>query len=524
MTAMNSQAAVAVEQGQNNVPILQRKKLPPWAKEASYYDGQILPEHRSNALISALGPYISDKEFAVRLASKIEFEEVERQYSAEYRMHAVARLQYIRVVRPPNIKFASDVHRLIRSHLMPYDIRDNGLDDFESLFEEGASDGVFDGSASSMGHAYCTGIFGISGVGKTSAAMSALTMLPQVILHRKYGVAQVVWMRIDCPKTLSLKATLMAIVAEYDRLLGTRYTKEVPKGSTWEVYANKVARISRKHFTGMIVLDEIQFALDAARRTDPLLDFFVYFSNKLQLPLMMLGTPRAETLFAKTFYLARRCVSGGVTRWTRITAPRDWHAVCKKVWNYQWLRKLSPLNKKLERYLLNLTAGILGVFLPLFQLAQYRAIRLGGEHEKLDADLFYAVLHEEMSLIVPMLEAIRSGKADQMSKFDDILSECMTGIRKKLDDEAAQHQGYEELLASAKLEALSDAVSRLMEISVSQELAYSLVTSVQEAHPNATSKQLFQEAARRLVGAKAGETDELEREGSNEGRKTSTAA
>ncbi|MFM0031759.1 ATP-binding protein [Paraburkholderia madseniana] len=519
---MSRRKIAMVEQDQGSLAILQRRKLPPWVKEASYYDGQILPEHKHNEVISTLGAYFSDKEFAVRLASKIEFEEVERQYSPEYRLHAVARLQNLRVVRPANIKFASDIHRLIRSHLTSCDIRNNGLEDFESPFGEGASGETEHVAASRTSDAYCIGVFGISGVGKTSAAMSALMLWPQVYLHRKFGVAQVVWLKIECPKGLSLKETLIAIIGEYDRLLGTYYSQEVPRGSTWTAYANKVACIARKHFTGLIVLDEIQFALNAARKNDPLLDFFVYFLNRLSVPLLMLGTPRAEILFAKTFYLSRRGVSGGVTHWTRITSARDWDTVCSKVWEYQWLHKFSPLDEALKKYLLNLTAGILGVFIPLFQLTQYRAIRLGGRHEKLTADLFHAVLHEEMSLVVPMLEAIRSGKAEQMAKFDDILSEVIAGIKEKLKIEADQHQAYEELLGSAKVEALTDAVSRLLEIGVPQERAYALVTAVQEAHPNATSKQLYQESARRLVSGTSDGADKPAVEEPKRGGKTST--
>jgi hypothetical protein len=498
-----------------------RTTLPPWAEEASYFDGDLLPEHKKNPLISCLGPYLSDAEYALRLASPVPYNDHEKSYSREWRMHAISRLQNLVVVRGPNITLASDLHRLIRSHYGEVDIRDNGLLDFQDPFAVDNEGRLVNTCSGRQTHAYCKGIFGLSGTGKTTAVMTALGLWKQVRYHPAYSVAQVVWLKVDCPRSHSLKDVLKTILAAYDKLLGknrTPYLAELSSKATIADYANKVARVARKHFTGMIVLDEVQFAIDAMSGKDSLLDFFVYFSNIVEVPLTFCGTPRAEAMFKKTLYLARRVASGGEQRWMRSTNLEDWSRICKYVGKYQWLKDSAPIDDKLQEHLLFITAGVLGILIPLFQLVQYRAIRYAtssetngaARKERITKELVSDVFHDEMSILGPIVEAIRAENNEHVAGFEDVLEASLGKVKKTLTKSTAEHALYDALLESDRLEAATDAVSRLRAIDVPQERAFELVSEAQEKCPDATAMQLFEEVAKamlsRLHGGRNGAT------------------
>lgn len=129
-------------------------------------------------------------------------------------------------------------------------------------------------------HAGSLALFGVSGVGKTTSVNRVLSFFPPVIRHQQLRGSnlQVVWIKIDCPPDGSINQLFHWILLEYDRLLGTRYAKEVGRDARLDQLINKVAAVAKHHYTGVIVIDEVQFAVNAAkRRGDALMDFFVTF-------------------------------------------------------------------------------------------------------------------------------------------------------------------------------------------------------------------------------------------------------
>ncbi|WP_321812444.1 AAA family ATPase [Burkholderia sp. BCC1985] len=104
-------------------------------------------------------------------------------------------------------------------------------------------------------------------------------------------------------------------IGEYDRLLGTKYLDHIWRGATVIDLANLLYRIAKRHRTGLIVIDELQNALRAVERSDPLFDFFVGLTNGGGIPIIVIGTPKSERLFRKTLRSARRISSHGVIQW-----------------------------------------------------------------------------------------------------------------------------------------------------------------------------------------------------------------
>lgn len=465
------------------------------AVEAQYYDGEkLLPEYRGRPLITALGPIWDPKSIFKALDVPIAFSESERAESEEYRMHATGRLSRLVVAVPAHLDIVSTIQIIIRQHYVGQEIRSDyadGIRDRYRLSQDGELVAIYPHQRS---HAYCSGIFGLSGGGKSTALESALRLLPKVIWHRLYGLNQVVWIKIDCPKSASLKDTLKLLILTFDDLLGTDYTKELGQRATLADYANKIHRICRRHHSGLIVIDEIQNALQAVEKNDPLFDFFVNLTNVVGIPVIISGTPKAADLFRKTLRSARRLSSQGVTTWTGMRDPDDWNRFCDQLQKYQWVHDPVALSARLRAYLYSLTQGLPGVAIPLFQLTQMSAISSGVESlsQKIISDVF----NEKMASLKPMMDAIRSCDKARMLEYDDLLGITLDDIVESAEAEAKRHSFCVAAAEHDKNESAISAVSRLMLLGISQERALSLVSRVQEEYPAASSQDLSNEAAR----------------------------
>ncbi|MEX3637942.1 ATP-binding protein [Paraburkholderia sp. BR14320] len=466
------------------------------AVEAVYYKGdRLLPEYRSNQLISALGPIWNNTELLRAIDVPVVINESEKTRNEEYRLHAIGRLSNLVVAFPAHLEVVNTTQLIIRQHYVNQNIQGNVAQGIGERYRENCDGKLVAVYPHQRSHAYCFGLFGQSGGGKSTILYSALRLLPKVIHHKEYGVNQVVWIKIDCPRSASLKDTLKLLILTFDDLLGTDYMKEVGNRATLADYANKLHRITRLHQTGLIVLDEMQNALHAVAKNDPLFDFFVNLTNVVGIPVIVSGTPKAAQLFRKTLRSARRISSHGVTNWNGITNDDDWRRFCNQLQKYQWLANAADLSESVRKYLKVLTQGLPGVAVPLFQLAQYAAIYTGAE--RLSGKIFREVFDEKMASLRPMLDAIRSGNRARMIEYDDLLGDTLHDVVESMETEARRYGYYQAAMEHEKNESAIHAVSRLMLLGVPQEQASSLVDTVQREYPAASSQDLSNEAARR---------------------------
>ncbi|SAL05003.1 Transposon Tn7 transposition protein TnsC [Caballeronia calidae] len=472
------------------------------AVEACYYSGDdLLPEYRNNPLISALGPVWDQKSVLKALDVPVAFSESERTKSEEYRMHAVGRLSRLVVALPAHLDVVSTLQIIVRQHYLGNELRDDyaqGIKDRYKLAQDGQLVPIYPHQRS---HAYCAGVFGLSGGGKSTALESALRLFPKVVSHKEHGLNQVVWIKVDCPKSASLKDTLKLLILTFDDLLGTDYTREVGLRATLADYANKLHRICRRHHTGLIVIDEMQNALHAVAKNDPLFDFFVNLTNVVGIPVIVSGTPKASQLFRKTLRSARRISSQGVIVWNGMRNEDDWKRFCNQLQKYQWLADPVPLTDSMRKYFYFLTQGLPGIAIPLFQLAQYAAISSG--EERLTRKIIRDVFDEKMTSLRPMINAVRSGNKARMAEYDDLLGDTLDDIVDSMEGEAKRHRYYEAAMEHDKNESSISAVSRLLLLGIPQELASSLIDRVQKEYPAASSQELSNEAARRFYQRKS---------------------
>ncbi|WP_232427319.1 ATP-binding protein [Burkholderia ubonensis] len=469
------------------------------AVEAQYYQGDLPPEYKNNELISVLGPLWDSKSIMRALGVPVAYSAAERSRSEEYRLNIIGRLSRLVVPLPAHLEIASIVQLIIRQHYVNERVSDGSSPELYERYKC-AQDGTLVAMyPHKQSHAYCAGIFGLSGSGKTTVLETALKLLPQVIHHSRYGINQVVWIKIDCPPSASLKDTIKRLLLTYDDLLGTDYLRELRTGATVADYANKLHSVSRRHYTGLIVLDEIQNALHAVTRNDPLFESFVNLAN-VGIPVIVSGTPKAAGLFRKTLRSVRRVTSFGVINWSGMKDPRDWNRCCDQLEKYQWLANAAPLSASIRQYLYTLTLGLPGIAIPLYQLAQYNAIYTGVE--TLSRQIFRDTFDEKMGYLRPLLAAIRSGDKARMNQYDDLLGDMVKDVKESLESEAQRYKYQLTAMEHDKAEFAIDATSRLLLLGVPEGIAFSLVDEVQKEFPSASSEELSGEAAKRYYGKK----------------------
>ncbi|KWK49967.1 transposase [Burkholderia stagnalis] len=463
--------------------------------EAEYYQGDLPPEYKSNPLISALGPLWDSKSIMRALSVPVAWSASECLRSDEYRLHVIGRLSRLVVPVPASLQVANLMQTIIRQNYVGQSPVVESFEEIGDRYKSSQNGELVPINEHTRSHAYCAGIFGLSGSGKSTVLEDALRLMPKVIKHSKYGLMQVVAIKVDCPTSASLKDTIKSIIGSYDELLGTRYLDELRSGATVADCANKLYRIARRHRTGLIILDELQNALRAISRTDPLFDFFVGFANCGGSSVIGSGTPNARGLFRKTLRSARRISSRGVIEWNGMANAADWEKFCDQLEKYQWLKNMGPLSFSIRGKLYEVSQGLPGIVIPLYQLAQENAIYTGIE--KITREILVDVYSEYMETLRPIVSAIESKDKSKMSQYEDLLGDTLSDIVATMEGEAKRHMYAESAIQHDQEESAIDAVSRLLLLGISEDVASSLINTVQKEFPAASAEKLSDEAARR---------------------------
>jgi AAA domain len=459
--------------------------------EAIYCKNLKLPEYRENPLISALGPLLETNDLLPQLCNMIPFSSSERGWSQEERIHAMGRLSKLCLSRGCVGMLASQINLLIRQHYVDRDPRKSCTStskNYYKLNKEGKIVALYEHSRS---HSGCMGIFGISGVGKTTAVLTVLRFFPQIIRHKKLGIVQVVWIKVQCAKGALLKDTLLQLLETYDNLLATHYKQEMGRNPTIPELCNKVARVARRHHTGLIWIDEIQHAFRAAARHDPYLDFFTNFTNVVGVPILLTGTPTLQPSEKDSLRLERRMCSAGRWDWEPFSEA-EWEYVCNILEAFQWVKNPRPLSHARRRTLWNLSQGIGGILMPLYQLSQIASVRSGVE--QLTCNLFKDVSKKLLAPVQPMIAAIRSGNRAVMRQYDDILSSTIEDLIRQAESETNAIIFRKQLESENASEARMIAVSRLIPLGLTQDVAFQYVTAVGKDAPLKSAEQLTHDA------------------------------
>ena len=376
----------------------------------------VLPEYAGNPFIARLPPPLSVQDALTALTDLPGYGTAERHYPAHLRCHCIQRLARYFDPMHRHLALEQRIGALIRQG---YIGRNPHTTDFihrlhnnhERVIRRDLDAALHPVETTASGFA----LIGCSGIGKSRSIARILRLYPQTVAHDEpMALVQVSWLKLDCPHKGSAKQLCISFFREMDRLRGSRFQARRGAGRiALDEMVVHMAQIADLHALGLLVIDEVQHLMQApgASRED-LLNFLVTLINKIGLPVMIIGTPAALPLLQGAFRQARRTSGIGSAVWEPMPEGGDWEGFIRRMWAFQWTRAESPLTDEIVAVLRDESQGIVDVVIKLYMLAQLRAIQLGelgGREEVIDAGLIRHVAKTELTLIAPMIDALRRG-------------------------------------------------------------------------------------------------------------------
>ena len=334
-------------------------------------------------------------------------------------------------------------------------------------------------------------IVGPSGCGKTSAVFQCLKDYPLAIYHPELHIIQIPWLKLECPRNGSLAELCFHFFRAVDARIGTdyfgRYCK--PRVGVDSLIA-EMAHVANLHAIGMLIIDEIQHLSRKRSGGDQaMLDFFVTLTNSIGVPVVLVGTPKARSLFATDFKIAKRTTGLGSVNWDRIAKGAKWDRLINRLWKYQWLANKGPLTQEIIDALYDLSQGIIDVLLKLYVLAQWRAMIL--KKETISVSLLKKVYDDELKPVHAMLLALRSGDVQKIEKFGDLV---MPDIEAKLLQSFKEQQVFDEVTSEQKRQSIGDKEKVILNVAlslgISEDVAIPLIESEVKKNPEMDTMQI----------------------------------
>jgi hypothetical protein len=400
------------------------------------YNEQTISIYRGNPLIEPLPPTLSEEEQGIALICLPDYDEEERNLPLHDRIHLT--LSLFDVFKPWDIHtdVFSKFERLIRGGLRHRDpLSPKHFRDVNSKVEALRRGEPFKEKSRRSKVAGFT-FLGTPGMGKTSTIEEILLWFPQVICHTHYKgkdfiFKQIVWLKLDCPYDGSIKGLVLSFFEAIDSLLGTdyysRYCKD--KRAARDMVPD-MARIAAIHCIGVLVVDEIQFLSKLkSGGHEEMLDFFVELRNRMQIPVVLVGTPRATSILSGKLHQMRRGAGLGDVVWEPMDLLDEcWDLFVESIWKYQYTTQVSPLTRKLKNALHEESFGIIDFAVKIYMLAQIRAIVSGSE--KITVGIIRSVAKDDLNLPGPALKALKAKNWRAIEDYEDIFIDKAAFIKK----------------------------------------------------------------------------------------------
>lgn len=396
---------------------------------ATYHESED-PMNRHNCYVEALPRILTSARVTDLMRREPAFHKSERLLPPELRLHAVQRVaNYIDpvwVFLDIEQRFSRLIRNgyIARNPLSP-ERKKQMLAGFPKI-DTGNDIPGYNPTIRSTASGFYT--IGTSGVGKSTAIESVLSLYPQVIVHTEYNGQpfdqnQLVWLKLDCPHDGSVRGLCIMFFMKVDELLGTRYYNKycANKRRTAIELLPLMASTADVLGLGVLVIDEIQ-RLSSAKSGggNEMLDFFVLLVNVIGVPVVLVGTYKAYKMLSGAFAIARRGEGQGDLIWPLFGEDENWSFFLEGLWRYQWTSTPTELTKELRTVLYEESQGITDIVVKLYMLAQWSVI--GEKNEQLTPEVFRSVAKESLQLAQPILTALRTGNQEILREIKDIQS------------------------------------------------------------------------------------------------------
>lgn len=393
------------------------------------YNEQYIDEYKDNPFIEALPPILSREEVIEQLASYPKYSEEERNLDSHYRLHIVVqRLLQVFQPLPIHLELENIISTMIRTgyvsrNPIKKEYTQMLIDGYREINKQEKDKGmIIPNTASSLS------IMGVSGMGKSTTLARILSNINQVIYHKNYkginfNFTQVSWIKVDCSFDGSVKGLCIDFFAKVDALLGTSYfIKYGTSKRTVDTLLSIISQISRSVGLGLLIIDEIQHLSQAkSGGSDKMLNFFTTLVNVVGIPVVMVGTMKARNIFQSDFRIARRGLgASGNIIWERMKKDESWDLLVEAIWEYQWTKKPTQLNQQYIDLLYELSQGVIDIVVKIYCMAHVKAISTGIE--EITPQLIKQVAKENLKMVQPMLDALKSGDFNKIALYEDIYS------------------------------------------------------------------------------------------------------
>ena len=395
--------------------------------EHATYSDHKLPMYKDNPLIEALPPIFSAQDVMKKLSHFPKIDPAVRSLEPELRIHAILDIEQF---FQPLLRLYDLFTQLSTMIYRGYCSRNPLALNFWSNLDQGIDDIKKNNQTIEYPRMrrslLSSSLIGISGVGKTRSIEEILWLFPQVIHHREYqGRAftwtQLTWLKLECPHDGSTRGLALQFLQVIDDRLGTNYIHMYThrgRASKDELLL-AMARVSALHSIGILVIDEIQ-ALSQAKSggAEDMLNFFVQLVNLLNIPIVMVGTYKAEFLFSQAFRQARRATGHGPIRWKPIQRDEDWDLFLEALWKYQYTSTAVEFSNSFSDQLYAISQGITDIAIKVFIVTQMQAI--ASREEKITKEGIAVAADLALPLVRPFLDALRTNDLKRLSMMEDI--------------------------------------------------------------------------------------------------------
>jgi hypothetical protein len=431
------------------------------------YTPASIAEWRDNPFIEALPELYSENEFIFLVSNLPDPEKNIQELPKELRIVLIDNLTQITVPTQQLLLIKQRFDRIIR---YAYQAR-NPIDDpffttlNKKLIELGKKPRIPQNHLVSQTPPGFT-ILGMGGVGKSHAVATTLSLFEQIIVHRSYrdsknqlhylNKIQIVYLRLICPPDGTLKSLCNNFFIEVDRITGiTNYSqKHGSEARSGEFVSSRMvpqmALVASLVSLGVLVIDEIQnLSKQKSGGKEAMLQFFTFLMEEMKIPVVLIGTPKAEDFLNLEFWQMRRNAGQGEIHWQPLrhhkadakisddTPPSEWDLFLLAIWKYQYIDSPIPLvNDKVpedfSRTLFDESQGIIDFALKLFRLTQEHSL---NTKSPMTTQMIVAVSKRLFKKMREVIQAYaRSGKQDAvtLSKIND--------IRLKTDISLKEHQ------------------------------------------------------------------------------------
>lgn len=403
--------------------------------EACYLP-QRIPQYRGNPLIEALPLAETEEQVTTRLFNMPEFDPAQRDWLDVERIQMLAQLASFMVPLERHTQFSYSIDALMRQGYIgriPHSVTSTEV--FRKLYEQKTHGRSFD-AMGQLTAQLSSSMVGVSGGGKTSAIKRVLQRYPQVIHHPLYGIYQIPYLHIETPYNGSAVGLAQAVFRKVDQLLPEAdYVSQYASSRGVDTLMNHAARVLHMHCVGLLVVDEIQNLEHSPVNRQALMTLLVSASNELGVPLLFVGTYKAKNILSLDFRQSRRSVGYGIPEWGRLAKgvagqTGEWEVFIKVLWRFQWVRNPVEASPFLMDLMYDYSQGIIDIAIKLFACCQLRAMMDGSE--VITGRLIADVAHSELSMVEPMIDALRRDDFEALSQFEDIAPLNLVELLKKV--------------------------------------------------------------------------------------------